>query len=47
MKHSILLLTLFTFLVGFTQNSNENVIKKQSEVITQGPENGTIFMKNS
>ena len=44
MKHSILLLTLFTFLVGFTQNSNENVIKKQSEVITQGPENGTLLI---
>ena len=44
MKHSILLLTLFTFLVGFTQNSNENVIKKQSEGITQGPENGTLLI---
>jgi len=44
MKHGILLLILFTSIFGFSQNSNENTIKNQSKVITQGPENGTLLI---
>lgn len=44
MKHISLLLFLCTSIFGFAQNSNKNTLKNQSEVITQGPENGTLLI---
>lgn len=44
MKLVTVLLFLFTSIVGFTQNLNENSLKKQSESITQGPNNGTLLI---
>ena len=44
MKLVTLLLFLFTSIVGVSQNLNGKPLKNQSEVLTQGPENGTLLI---
>ncbi|MEX1383214.1 cyanophycinase [Lutibacter sp.] len=44
MKHISALLILVTSIFGFAQNSNENTLENHSEIITQGPDKGTLLI---